>query len=130
VLDEPNRPLDDRPRAAIVDDEVGASKIGQRVGKRQDPPHIREPPAIDRLVVVADEEDAVRRRREQQRQPELGAVEVLGFVDEEMGAASAPCGQRARRSLEQSQRARHEVVEVEPARFSDCPLVGHEGPGG
>jgi len=42
------------------------------------------------LVVVADHEDPVRRRGEQQCQTELGAVDVLNLVDQELGTAPAP----------------------------------------
>ena len=88
-------------RAAVVHDEVDPAQARQRRGERQDPAHVGEPPAVDRLVVVADEEDAVRRRREEQRQPELRPVEVLRLVDEQVrrtaraSARATPASPRA-----------------------------------
>jgi hypothetical protein len=64
VLDETDGSVDDHPRAAVVHFEVHAAEAGQRVRETEDATNIREAPAVDRLVVVADEEDPVRRCRE------------------------------------------------------------------
>ena len=86
VLDESDRPLDDRRRAAVVDLEVDPAQSRQRRVEAQHPPDVGQPPAVDGLVVVTDQQDPVRRRREQQRQPELGPVHVLDLVDQQVGA--------------------------------------------
>ena len=93
MLDQPDGPLDDRRRTAIVDLEVDPPQAGERRVQGQDPADVGQPPAVDRLVVVADEEDPVRRRRQQQREAELRPVDVLDLVDEQVarsGRASAP----------------------------------------
>src|SRR5207244_8303056 len=61
VLDEANRTVDHRPRAPIVRDEVDPPQAGERVVELEDAPHVRQTPAIDRLVVVAHEEDLIGR---------------------------------------------------------------------
>ena len=109
-------------RAAVVDDR-GRPAAGPAalVGQAEDPADVGQAPAVDRLVVVADEEDPVRRRGEEQREPELGPVEVLGLVDEQVGAARAPAredvavaprgaGGRARRDRRSRGRPRRELA--------------------
>jgi hypothetical protein len=71
VTDEPDGALDDRRRTAMVDLQVDALQSRQRRPDRQDASDIRESPAVDRLVVVADEEDPVTGGRKEQRQAEL-----------------------------------------------------------
>ena len=96
VLDQPNRPIEDRRRTAVVRLEVDPQEARQRlVGEAEQSAHVREPPAIDRLVVVADEEDPVRGCGEEEGQPELRPIEVLGLVDEQMRAAGSPVGEDA-----------------------------------
>ena len=122
-------------RAAVVHHEVDPAEARQRVGEAEDAPDVGESPAVDRLVVVADEEDPVRRRREEQRQPELGPVEVLGLVDEEMRAAApatapgppapprgarAP-GRRGRRSRARRRRRSPARRRRTPARSGPAP---------
>ena len=48
-----------RARTAIVDLEVDPPQPGQQRLEAEDPADVGQPPAVDRLVVVADEEDAV-----------------------------------------------------------------------
>ncbi len=107
VADEPDRPLHDRPRAAVVRDlRSTRRRPGQRAVQAEDPPDVGQPPAVDRLVVVADEEDPVGRRGEQQGQPELGPIDVLDLVDEEVAAALAASARGRRRvRLEGCERA-------------------------
>ena len=114
VLDEAHRSLEDRRRTSVVDLEVDAGEVRQRlVGKSQEPSHVREAPAVDRLVVVAHEEDAIGRRSKEEREAQLAAVEVLRLVNEEMCAAGAPRSEHGRVLLEEAEGARDEVVEVE-----------------
>ena len=89
---------------------------GQARREAEDPPDVGQPPAVDRLVVVADQEDPVGRRGEQQGEPELRPVDVLDLVDEELAAARAPARQQRRVAPRARAIARRiEVVEVEPA---------------
>ena len=129
VLDEPDGPFDDRPRAAVVDLEVDPRRPGQRALEPQDPAHIGQPPAIDRLVVVADEEDPVGRGGEEEGEPELGAVDILDLVHQELPATTAPSGEEGRVGLERRDRAEDQVVEVEPAGRGHGVLVGDERTG-
>ncbi len=59
-----------------------ASQARQRAGEPEDSPHVREPPPVDRLVVVPDEEHAVGGRREEEGDLELRAIEVLRLIDQ------------------------------------------------
>ena len=130
VLDQPDRAFQHRGRAAVVRLEVHAAEARQRlVREAQQAPDVGQPPAVDRLVVVADEEDAVGRRGEQQRKPELRPIEVLGLVDEQVRAPVAPRGEQGRVALEQPQRPGDQVVEVEAAAPPDLGLVRRVGPG-
>ena len=90
-------------------------KPGQHGLEAEDPADVGQPPAVDRLVVVADEEDAVGRRGEQQGEPELRSVDVLDLVDEQMGAPLAPPREEPGVALEPIDRAQDQVVEIETA---------------
>ena len=92
----------------------------------EDPPHVRQSPSVDRLVVVADQEDAVPRRRQEQRQPELGAVHVLDLVDEQVAAALTPAGEQRRVARERGERVSDEVVEVDGSPIGQLALVFDE----
>jgi len=129
VLDEPHRPLDDRCRAAVVDGQVEALQAGQSLGQSDDPPHVGQAPRVDRLVVVPDEEDATLGTGEQDGQVELGAVDVLDLVHEEVPTPPAPAGQQVGVLPEQLVRPDDEVVEVEGAALGEGSLVGEEGGG-
>ena len=116
MLDQPDGPFDDRPRASVVDLEVHPTEAGQSVVEGQDPPDVGQPPAVDRLVVVADEEDPVGRRRQQERQPELRPIDVLDLVDEQLAAPVGASGRAAPgRASRTRDRAQDEIVEVEAA---------------
>ena len=115
VLDEPDRPLDDGPRAAVVDLEVDPPQPRELRRQTEDPPDVGQPPAVDRLVVVADEEDPVGRGRQEEREAELAAVHVLDLVDQQLLAPRPPPGEQRRVRLEALDRAQDEVVEVEAA---------------
>ena len=128
VLDQPDRPFDDRDRAAMVHLQVDAPEARKRRIESEDPAHVGQAPTVDRLVVVAHEEDPIRRRREQERQTQLRAVDVLDLVDEQMGAAVAPPREQGRIVVESVQRAPDQVVEVQTAALRDRSLVGNEGP--
>ena len=58
-----------------------------------------------------------------EREPKLGAVEVLRLVDQQVPAAFAPRREDVCPGLEQAQRASHEVVEIEAAAAPDLRLV-------
>ena len=117
------------PRAAVVDLEVDPSQTRQERLEPEDPPDVGESPAVDRLVVVADEEDPVGRGGQQQGEPELGAVDVLDLVDQQLPAATAPAGEQVRVAFQLRDRAKDEVVEVESAARGHGGLVGHERAG-
>ena len=127
MLDQPDGPLDDRRRAAVVHLEIDSSQARQRRSERQHAADIGQAPAVDRLVVVTDEEDPVRRRGEQQRKTELRAVDVLDLVDEQVGAPSPPAIQGRRLAREDLESAPDEVVEIEATMLRDRPLVRDEG---
>ena len=118
------------PRASVVDLEVDPTQAGQAIVEAEDPADVRESPAVDRLVVVADEEDPVGRRGQQERQPELCPIDVLDLVDEQLPAPRPPARQQRRLALEDGDRAQDEIVEVEPAGRRDRALVGDERPRG
>ena len=129
VLDEPDGPLHDLARAAVVDLEVDPSQTRQERLEPEDPPDVGESPAVDRLVVVADEEDPVGRSGQQQGEPELGAVDVLDLVDQQLPAAIAPAGEQVRVAFQLGDRAQDEVIEIESAAGRHGGLVGHERAG-
>ncbi len=129
VLDEPHGALDDRPRAAVVGLEVDPAQPRERRGQPEDPAHVGEAPAVDRLVVVAHEEHVVRRGREEQRELELGPVEVLRLVHEQVPAAAPPALEDVGGGVEQPHGADDQVVEVDAAAVCDRALVGDVGPG-
>jgi hypothetical protein len=80
------------------------------------------------LVVVPDQEDAVRRRGEEERQPELGPVDVLDLVDQQLLAVRPPTSEQRRIPRQFQDRPQDEVVEVEPAAGQDGRLVVDERP--
>ncbi len=87
VRDQPSAGLHDRPRAAIV----GAQRVRGRPGpgrhpavELQDAARVGLPPAVDELVVVADHEQPPVRAGEHVHQRELGAVQVLELVDQDV----------------------------------------------
>ena len=128
VLHEPDGRRDHRRRAAVVHLEVHPAKAGQRRREAQDAPHVREPPAVDGLVVVTHQEDPVVRCREQECQAELARVHVLDLVDEKVRAPRPPALEERRVRLQPSERERDEVVEVDAARRRQRRLVGEERP--
>ena len=87
---------------------------------------LRQPPAIDRLVVVTDEEDAVGGRREEYRESELRPVHVLDLVDEQLLAVSTPTGEQGRVAFQLRDRAQDQVVEIESSGRRDDGLIVHE----
>ena len=116
VLDQPDRPRDDRPRAAVVRLEVDAPQPGQRGRQAQDASHVGQPPAVDRLVVVADEEHVVRRARRGAARAPAGSGR--GPAPRPRAACARRARQRARRrasACRQRERPDHEVVEVDAA---------------
>ena len=126
VLDEPDRALDDRARTAVVDLEIDPPQTGQERLEPEDPTDIGQPPAVDRLVVVADEADVVRRGRQQQREVELQPVDVLRLVDQQRRRPRPPAGEQHRIGRETPDSPDHQVVEVDAARRLDRALVGDE----
>jgi len=58
----------------------------------------------------------------------LAPIEILGFVDQQVGAGLAPARQEDGVRLQQRERPGNEVVEVEPARCGDRLFIGHERP--
>jgi hypothetical protein len=129
VLDESHGPLHDATGTSIVHRQVHATNPGERLLEGEDPAHVREAPAVDRLVVVADEEDMVGRRGQEQGEAQLRAVDILDLVDEQLGTPPAPDGEQLIVVLEHLGRSKDEVVEVEAARCLDGSLVGDEGSG-
>ena len=126
AFDEANRPLDDRPRAPVVDLEVDPPEAGQHRVQAEDTTHVGQAPAVDRLVVVADQQDPVRRFGEEQGEAELGAIDVLDLVDEQMARTGTASGRAGPVPLERVDGAEDEVVEVEPAGRRDRGLVVDE----
>ena len=91
VADEAGTGLDHRPGAAVV----GPEPVGGRPGfgrhapvELQDAVWVRLPPAVDELVVVADDEEASVRPGEKVDEGELGTVQVLELVDQQVVEAS------------------------------------------
>ena len=68
---------------------------------------------VRRLVVVADQEDPRGRSGERERQLQLGGVDVLDLVDEQVRAAVPPAGEERRVLAQAGESARHEVVEID-----------------
>ena len=126
MLDQAHRALHDGPRAPVVRLEVDPSQARQGARQAENPSHVREPPAVDRLVVVAHEEHVVVRRREQQGELQLGPIEVLRLVDEQPRAPPPPADQDALIGLEEPERADDEVVEVDATELRNRPLVNDE----
>ena len=129
ALDQADGSLHDLARAAVVHFEVDTAEAGQVLDEAQDPPDVGEPPAVDRLVVVADQKDAVGGRRQQQCQTELCSVDVLDLIDEELPAVTAPAGEQGRVRFEPLDGAQDEIVEIEAPGRGNGGLVVHEGPG-
>ena len=123
---KPDGPLDHGGGAAVVCLEVEAAQPRQLGRQREDSPDVRQPPAVDRLVVVADQENPICRCGQQQGQSELASVDVLYLVDQQLGTGGAPAGQEGSVRLKKSQRPRDEVVEIQPALVGQRPLVLNE----
>src|SRR5690606_6031775 len=86
---------------ALQPDDAGAGKVALEA---QDVVHLRAPPAVDRLVVVADHADVgpfALGRGGQQPQPQiLGDVGVLVFVHQDEAESAVVFGQDVRVGLE------------------------------
>ena len=106
---------------------VGGSFASRAMGNQ--PPHIRQPPAVDGLVVVADEEDPVVRCGQQARHTELARIHVLDLIHEQVRAPRPPAREERCIFPETPECQRHEVVEIDRAGCSELPLVGEKGPG-
>ena len=90
----------------------------------QDIVHLGAPPAIDRLVVVADAAD-IAPGLAQQAQPEvLGDVGVLVLVDQDVAEAAVVLFQDVRPGLEQGQVVQEEIAEVAGVQHPQALLVG------
>ncbi len=121
-LDHPDGSLDDRRRAAEVRDQVVPSKTRQPFGDRKDAPDIGQPPAVDRLVVVADQEDPVLGGGQQAGRARAGTGRRPGpRRPAAHGTSERHAPEMVRLGLEDGQRAGHEVVEVEPAALRQRP---------
>src|SRR5207249_8518112 len=115
---KPDGPLDDGGGAAVVCLEVEAAQPRQLGRQREDSPDVRQPPAVDRLVVVADQENPICRCGQQQGQSELATVDVLHLVDQQLGTGGAPAGEEGSVRFEKSERPSDQGTEIQP------PLVG------
>ena len=134
MLDQPHCPLEDRRGAPVVGLEVHARQVGQGlVCEAEEPPDVREAPAVDGLIVVADQEDPIRWRCQQEREPQLRAIQVLRLVHEEVSAPLAPRRKHRGVPLQEAECPRNQVVEVEAAAAPDLRLVRRKrtgnGPG-
>ena len=98
-------------------------------GETEDPTDVGQAPAVDRLIVVADEEDPVRRRCQRERKLELHLVDILDFVDQKVGAVTAPAREQEVVRPKRAHCADHQVVEVERPDPRKRLLVGDKGSG-
>ena len=131
VLHEPDRPLDDRPRAAVV------RSRGRRAAARA-----ARPPGRGRAArrPAASRRSTGRRRRRGRRRlagaasssasSQLGPVQVLGLVHEQRGSARPPAGEQAPRPRAGTSSARtSRSSKSTPPVARTAPLVGDERPG-
>ena len=125
--DEPDRPLHDRDRAAVVHLEVHTPEAGQDRVERKDAAHIGQAPAVDRLIVVAHQEDAIRRGGQEQREPKLRPIHILDLVHEQMSAARPPACEQPGIGIQAGQCPTHQIVEIESAALGEGPLIPDEG---
>ena len=122
--DHPRGCLDDRRRASVVRREHHAPRGRVVVPEAQDPPHVGEPPGVDRLVVVADHEEVVLGSGKQPDEAKLRGVHVLELVDADVLESRLPAEAERRIRREQVGGPDHEVVEVDRAARQQQLLVG------
>ena len=116
-------------RAAVVDRQIDAREPRQRIGQGKYPPHVGQSPAVDRLVVVADQEDLVAGAASSRASRSWRTIHVLRLVDQQVLALRAPAAEEGRPGLQQPERPRDQVVEVEAAGVLQSLFVGQEGAG-
>ena len=92
----------------------------------------RQAPGVDGLVVVADHEQVPFRLGKEGDELELGRVDVLELVHQDVAEASLPLPARGRVPTEPAQRVRQQPVEVDLIPGLEEPEVGidHVGQGG
>ena len=109
--------------------EVVPPESGQALGQPEDPPHVGQPPAVDRLVVVADEEDPVPGAASRSASPSCDRSTSWTSSTRSSRHAARQRVEKRGVGLERRQRPGDEVVEVEPTGRRERPLVGDERPG-
>ena len=112
-------------RAAVV--VLERVTLERRVGgvEIDDPPNARAPPAVQRLVLVADREQLVLRRGQDADQQFLGGLDVLVLVDEHMVELLLPASAAGLVAAQVTDGQEDLVVEVVHALIR---LVGLEQP--
>ncbi len=130
VLHEAHGPVQDDGRTSVVHLQVDPAEARERgLRETQQATDVGKPPTVDGLVVVADQEDAVRGRGQEQCHAQLGSVQVLRLVDEQLTASGAPSLEDVGVPFQQPQRPGNQVVEVEPTPGGDLRFIPDEGAG-
>jgi hypothetical protein len=93
------------------------------LGQLEQMPRRRTGERVDRLVVVADRAEVVSLAEPELEQRLLEEVHVLVLVDGECAVPRLDHAQRVRVALEQADRAREQVLEVDGAALLLAPLV-------
>ncbi len=121
--DQPRGGAEDMAGRAVValePDDLGAGEVGLEA---QDVVDLRTPPAIDRLVVVADAADIVVPLREQPQPQILGHVRILVLVHQREQEALLIFFEHVRVLLEQPQVLQQEIAEIGGVQFLQAKLV-------
>ncbi len=124
VRDQARGRAQDVPGRAIValePDHPGAREI---LLEPQDVSDFGAPPAVDRLVIVADAGDIFVTLGEQAEPEILGDVGVLVLVDQERTEAPLIVGQDLRLLVEQGQAVQEQIAEIAGIQRQQAFLIG------
>ena len=118
AADEPHRTLDDWARAAVVRHEVDPAQPRERAGQVEHPPHVGQPPGIDRLN---DHRVTTGLGRASARSPHINSTERSCTADQLRSSivlARAGASQPAPASV--SRHARDGVSTCTATEMSEC----------
>ena len=123
VRDHGVRPAQDRVRRAVVLLERDHSSAGEIGLELHDVADVRAPEGVDGLIGISHGEKVLVLFGQELEQPVLRVVRVLVLVDEDVAERVAPLLLRLGEVLEQPNREKEHVVEVDRVRGEEPPLV-------
>src|SRR5436190_3985362 len=126
IPDQRTRRPQDRVGASVILLQRHDRRVGKMMFEFQNVRDFRAPPAVDRLVVIANDGDVAMFVGQERDQFQLEFVRVLELIDHEIAKPLPPPVSHIRMLVQQSYRERQEIVEVDRVESLELMLVTGE----